>query len=99
MAPVGISAARAYALRQLGAAQFKCLDALIWRESRWDPLARNASGAYGLPQAVPGSKMATAGSDWRTNPVTQLRWMLGYVASRYGTPCRALQHVLDRGWY
>ncbi len=96
-----ISDARAYALRELGAEQFACLDALVQRESRWRVDATNrSSGAYGLPQALPGSKMASAGADWRTNPVTQLRWMVAYLAGRYGgSACRALDHALTEGWY
>ena len=59
----------------------------IWtRESGWRWNAANASGAYGIPQALPGSKMATAGADWQTNPATQIKWGLGYIQSIYGTP-------------
>lgn len=92
--------ARRYALSRVGRAQFRCLDALWARESGWRTNARNRwSGAYGIPQALPGSKMAKAGPDWRTNPLTQVRWGLGYVSGRYGTPCRALDHALAVGWY
>jgi hypothetical protein len=80
--------------------QFGCLDSLWTRESQWNYQATNpSSGAYGIPQALPGSKMATAGSDWRTNPVTQMRWGLDYIASRYGTPCGAWAHSQNTGWY
>jgi hypothetical protein len=80
--------------------QFGCLDALWQRESGWNPQAHNSSsGAFGIPQALPGSKMASAGADWRTNPGTQIRWGLGYIASRYGTPCAAWSHSQATGWY
>lgn len=89
-----------YALSRVGSVQFRCLDKLWTRESRWNPLALNkSSGAYGIPQAVPGSKMATAGSDWRTNPITQVRWGLLYIKQRYGTPCVAWNHSQVYGWY
>lgn len=80
--------------------QFGCLDSLWTRESGWNYQAMNpSSGAYGIPQALPGSKMASAGADWRTNPVTQMRWGLDYIASRYGTPCAAWGHSQNTGWY
>ncbi len=80
--------------------QFGCLDSLWMRESGWNPNAENpSSGAYGIPQSLPGSKMATAGSDWRTNPATQIRWGLGYISGRYGTPCGAWAHSESHGWY
>ena len=70
--------------------QFECLDRLWERVSGWDTSATNPdTGAYGIPQALPGPKMASAGNDWRTNPATQIEWGLDYVAERYGTPCRA----------
>ena len=58
-----------------------------------------SSGAYGIPQALPGSKMASAGSDWRTNPKTQIKWGLGYISGRYGDPCGAWSHFLRKNWY
>jgi hypothetical protein len=80
--------------------QFSCLDTLWTRESHWRVDAHNrTSGAYGIPQALPGSKMASAGSDWRTNPATQITWGLGYIKARYGSPCGALQHSNSVGWY
>jgi murein DD-endopeptidase MepM/ murein hydrolase activator NlpD len=83
-----------------GDSQFSCLDRLWTRESNWDYRARNpSSGAYGIPQALPGSKMATAGSDWRDNPKTQIEWGLGYIKDRYGTPCSAWSHSQSSGWY
>jgi resuscitation-promoting factor RpfB len=73
----------------------------LWnRESSWNKYARNPySGAYGIPQAVPGSKMASAGRDWRTNATTQIRWGMRYIKSVYGYPRRAWYHELDYGWY
>jgi hypothetical protein len=79
--------------------QMSCLDPLWNRESGWSTTAGNPSGAYGIPQALPGSKMASAGSDWRTNPRTQIAWGLGYIASTYGSPCAAWSHSQSTGWY
>jgi len=78
-----------------------CLSTIISREgSGGDPHATNpTTGAYGIPQALPGSKMASAGADWATNPATQIRWMIGYVNSRYGGSCAALAHSYSYGWY
>lgn len=83
-----------------GADQFGCLDSLWTRESNWTVNADNpTSSAYGIPQALPGSKMSSAGSDWSYNPVTQIRWGLGYIADRYGSPCSAWGHSQSVGWY
>ncbi|WP_378145644.1 transglycosylase SLT domain-containing protein [Cnuibacter sp. UC19_7] len=73
----------------------------LWnRESGWNPSASNSSsGAYGIPQALPGSKMASFGDDWQTNPATQIAWGLSYIVGRYGTPCEAWGSSEDRGWY
>jgi len=80
--------------------QFGCLDSLYTRESNWNVHADNPSStAYGIPQALPGSKMASAGSDWATNPVTQIRWGLGYIRDRYGSPCGAWAHSESSGFY
>jgi hypothetical protein len=80
--------------------EFACLDKLWTKESRWRVTAENrSSGAYGIPQALPGSKMASAGSDWRTSAETQITWGLGYIANRYGTPCGAWEHSVARNWY
>lgn len=80
--------------------EFSCLVALWTRESNWNVYAHNASsGAYGIPQSLPGDKMASAGADWATNPVTQITWGLGYIASRYTTPCGAWAHSEEIGWY
>jgi len=69
--------------------EFPCLDNIWTRESGWTVTAQNASGAYGIPQALPGDKMASAGADWQTSATTQIRWGLGYIKARYGTPCNA----------
>ncbi len=80
--------------------QYSCLVKLWNRESNWRVLAENKqSGAYGIPQALPGRKMQTEGADWRTNPETQIRWGAKYIAGRYSTPCGALVHSNEIGWY
>ena len=79
--------------------QWTCLLDLWNRESGWIYDAENASGAYGIPQALPGSKMASAGADWATNPATQITWGLTYISQVYGTPCGAWDHELADGWY
>lgn len=80
--------------------QFGCLDSLWTRESNWNPAAHNpSSGAHGIPQSLPGSKMASAGPDWESNPVTQITWGLGYIQDRYGSPCGAWGHSQSHGWY
>ncbi|WP_022899735.1 hypothetical protein [Humibacter albus] len=97
--------AQAYAKSALAAAgmgddQYNCLVALWNRESSWNVYAYNSStGAYGIPQALPGSKMASAGADWATSFVTQVNWGLGYVDGRYGNPCGAWAHSESTGWY
>ncbi|MFD1934117.1 transglycosylase SLT domain-containing protein [Nonomuraea mangrovi] len=80
-------------------AHFACLERLWARESGWNHRAGNGSGAYGIPQALPGHKMASAGRDWRTNPKTQIKWGLSYIKQRYGSPCSAWAHFQSRGWY
>lgn len=80
--------------------QWSCLDSLWRRESNWNPAARNrSSGAFGIPQALPGAKMASAGADWATNPATQIAWGLTYIADRYGSPCGAWSHSESHNWY
>jgi hypothetical protein len=80
--------------------EFSCLDQLWSRESGWNPQAANPySGAFGIPQALPGSKMASAGADWATSPATQIRWGLGYIRELYGSPCGAWSHELATGAY
>lgn len=96
---------KGFALSQVEArgwdySQYSCLVKLWERESNWRWNALNkSSGAYGIPQSLPGTKMASAGADWRTNPETQVRWGLGYIEGRYGSPCSALAHSDRRGWY
>ena len=80
--------------------QFSCLQPLWFHESGWNVSAENpSSGAYGIPQALPGSQMASAGPDWRTNAATQIRWGLNYIHSRYGSPCGAWSHEEAHNWY
>ncbi len=80
--------------------QFSCLDSLYMSESGWNIHADNpSSSAYGIPQALPGSKMASAGPDWQNNAETQIRWGLEYIQSRYGTPCGAWSFKMGHNWY
>ncbi|GAA1507839.1 transglycosylase SLT domain-containing protein [Nocardioides humi] len=80
--------------------QWPYLDALWQRESGWNHLAENPrSGAYGIPQSLPATKMAVVGADWRTNPETQIRWGLAYIAARYGNAQKAWEHSERTGWY
>ena len=82
-----------------GDGEFSCLQSLWNRESGWNYQAQNASsGAYGIPQALPGSKMSSVADDWATNPATQITWGLGYIQGRYGTPCSAWAHSESVGW-
>jgi resuscitation-promoting factor RpfB len=85
--------------RGWGGDQFSCLVSLGNKESGWRTNAANPSGAYGIPQALPGSKMASAGSDWQTSARTQISWGLGYIASVYGSPCSAWAHSQATNWY
>ena len=83
-----------------GRDQYSCLVKLWERESNWRVTATNRqSGAYGIPQALPGVKMASEGADWLTNPQTQIRWGIGYIKARYGAPCGALAHSNKFNWY
>ena len=83
-----------------GADQFSCLSSLWNKESSWNYQANNpSSGAYGIAQALPGSKMATTGSDWQTNASTQVAWGLSYIDRAYGTPCAAWGHSQSVNWY
>jgi hypothetical protein len=87
-------------LQRWPASQWPALNSLWTRESGWNTHALNkSSGAYGIPQSLPGSKMASAGSDWRNNPATQIKWGLGYIASRYGSPGAAWAHSQRTNWY
>jgi len=88
------------ASRGWGDDQMSCLVSLWNKESGWNYKAYNSgSGAYGIPQALPGSKMSSAGADWQTNAATQVSWGLGYISGRYGTPCGAWGHSQSTGWY
>jgi len=97
--------AQAYAHSRLAAYgwgddQFGCLVSLWNKESGWNYQAHNrSSGAHGIPQALPGSKMGSAGADWETNAATQVNWGLGYISGRYGSPCNAWGHSQSTGWY
>lgn len=92
---------RAFAKSVLSAGEFECADKLVVRESEWKTTAENkSSGAYGVPQSLPASKLASAGADWRTNGKTQFKWMMSYVSERYGGSfCTALNHSYQKGWY
>lgn len=87
-------------LAQAGITDLPNARILIQRESGCNPFADNPnSSAYGIPQALPGSKMASHGADWATNPVTQLKWMQSYVMGRYGSWANAVNHSTTKGWY
>jgi hypothetical protein len=80
--------------------QYKCLNQLWTQESNWNYKSRNkSSGAHGIPQALPASKMNVVSTDWRTNPVTQIRWGLRYISIRYETPCKAWAKHKRSNWY
>ncbi|MFF7853954.1 transglycosylase SLT domain-containing protein [Streptomyces sp. NPDC007904] len=100
-ATTGAGSAQATAQKMIGnSAQFQCFSKIVQHESNWNVSATNASsGAYGLVQALPASKMASAGSDWRTNPATQIEWGLDYMKDRYGSPCGAWDFWQSNGWY
>jgi hypothetical protein len=102
--PNGPAIARQIAWNQLvqrgWASQSQCLVNLWNQESGWNVFALNpSSGAYGIPQALPATKMAAAGPDWQSNPATQIRWGLSYIAARYGGPCNAWNHEMAFNWY
>ena len=104
-APAPSGSAQQIAMGMLGSygwssGQFSCLVSLWNQESGWNVYATNAaSGAYGIPQALPGSKMASAGSDWQTSAATQIKWGLQYIKGTYGSPCAAWAHEEATGWY
>ena len=104
-APANPTAAQATAKAMLASfgfasSQWSCLYSLWERESTWNVYAENAaSGAYGIPQSLPGDKMASAGPDWQTNAATQIKWGLGYIKQVYGTPCGAWQNEVNFGYY
>jgi hypothetical protein len=83
-----------------GKAQYRCLLPMWGKESAWNEKAHNSgSGAHGIPQSMPGSKMAAYGPDWRTNPVVQIKWGMNYIKSAYGSPCRAWSFWRSHHWY
>jgi len=96
-----VADAQAYALSVLGSAEYSCLYSIIQGESRWRVTVWNAkgSGAYGLGQAKPASKMAPFGADYMTNPVTQVRWMIAYVTKKFGSACGAARYRAVHGFY
>ncbi|GAB2841554.1 transglycosylase SLT domain-containing protein [Streptomyces deserti] len=95
------SSAQAIAKKMIGnSAQYECFSKIVDHESDWNVNATNASsGAYGLVQALPAAKMASAGSDWKTNPATQIEWGLDYMKDRYGSACDAWSFWQANGWY
>ncbi|MEU6384594.1 transglycosylase SLT domain-containing protein [Streptomyces bauhiniae] len=95
-----VSQIQAMARQMVGAGQFQCFSNIVDHESSWNYRAVNASsGAYGLFQALPGSKMSSVGADWQTNPATQIKWGLNYMDSRYGSPCEAWTFWQANHWY
>jgi hypothetical protein len=84
---------------RIGVKQYNCVNAIWSQESKWNPRAGDVDGAYGIPQAFPGSKMAAFGSKWRTSPITQVKWGIWYVNSQYGSGCAAWSFWRDHGWY
>ncbi|GAA4049158.1 transglycosylase SLT domain-containing protein [Streptomyces shaanxiensis] len=100
-AATSTSSAQAIAKKMISdSAQYECFSNIVDHESDWNPNATNASsGAYGLVQALPGNKMASAGSDWKTNPATQIKWGLDYMNERYGSPCGAWNFWQANNWY
>ncbi|MEV7615989.1 transglycosylase SLT domain-containing protein [Streptomyces sp. NPDC089799] len=95
-----VAQVKSIARQMVPAGQFQCFSNIVNHESTWNYKATNASsGAYGLVQALPGSKMSSAGADWRTNPATQIEWGLNYMNSRYGSPCGAWSFWQANNWY
>ncbi|RNL72565.1 transglycosylase SLT domain-containing protein [Streptomyces sp. I6] len=95
-----ISEVQAIARQMVPGDQFQCFSNIVDHESSWNYRAQNpSSGAYGLVQALPGSKMASAGADWQTNPATQIKWGLNYMNDRYGSPCGAWSFWQANRWY
>jgi hypothetical protein len=84
----------------LSSSQFSCVDSIWSQESGWNVHADNpSSSAYGIPQALPGSKMSSAGPDWQNSAETQIKWGLGYIRDRYGSACAAWSYKQSHGWY
>ncbi|WLQ40956.1 transglycosylase SLT domain-containing protein [Streptomyces laculatispora] len=95
-----VAEVQAMARQMIPGDQFQCFSNIVNHESTWNYRASNpSSGAYGLVQALPGSKMASAGADWQTNPATQIKWGLNYMDSRYGSPCGAWSFWQANSWY
>ena len=100
-----VANARLYVKRTIGLTQYNCIDLLFYHESRWNPRAMFPSNgdpttaSYGIPQAHPGIKMAAYGSNWRTSPLTQVKWGIWYVNHRYGSACAAQAFKAKYGWY
>ncbi|MBD9734964.1 transglycosylase SLT domain-containing protein [Streptomyces sp. H28] len=95
-----VAEVQAMARQMIPGDQFQCFSNIVTRESTWNYKAVNpSSGAYGLVQALPGSKMASAGADWQTNPATQIKWGLNYMNDRYGSPCGAWSFWQANHWY
>ncbi|MGW0753872.1 aggregation-promoting factor C-terminal-like domain-containing protein [Streptomyces sp. NPDC002587] len=95
-----VAQVKAIAQQMVPAGQFQCFSNIVNAESTWNYKAVNSSsGAYGLVQALPGSKMSSAGADWRTNPATQIKWGLNYMNERYGSPCGAWSFHQANDWY
>lgn len=100
-----VANARLYVKRTIGLKQYNCIDLLFYHESRWNPRAMFPSNgdpttaSYGIPQAHPGIKMAAYGSNWRTSPLTQVKWGIWYVNNRYGSACAAEAFKKNHGWY
>ncbi|UQA93346.1 aggregation-promoting factor C-terminal-like domain-containing protein [Streptomyces halobius] len=95
-----VAEVQSMARQMVASEQFQCFSNIVDHESSWNYRATNASsGAYGLVQALPGSKMASAGSDWQTNPATQIKWGLNYMNDRYGSPCGAWSFWQANNWY
>ncbi len=95
-----VAQVQSMARQMVPSGQFQCFSNIVDHESSWNYKATNASsGAYGLFQALPGTKMASAGADWQTNPATQIKWGLGYMNDRYGSPCEAWSFWQANNWY
>ncbi len=95
-----VRAYKAWARRKVGRREFRALNKIWMRESGWNRHARNpSSGAYGIPQALPATKLSSAGADWSWNGYTQMRWGLHYIRARYGSPLRAWHFWHTHHWY
>ena len=95
-----VANARIYVKNRIGVRQYNCINIIWYHESRWSWRAENPnSGAYGIPQALPGNKMAAFGSNWRTSPLTQVKWGIWYVNNRYGSACGAYAFWSAHHWY